>query len=632
MFTKLKKLFHTLNGYARLNIDRLPAEGITHLPTRLWPFIWFFLRQIKGLIAGIILIEGVFGILVSIMYWYVGALVDQGDYRGAMIWLGVALVAVRLFTGFVSEILYQLVYTPYVSNMVRHQLYWYTVRQPLSFFQNDFAGRLANKLQQTGPSLRDAVKSAISAIWFAAIFTVSNLYFLFRENIWLGLPLSVWLVCYIIVLIYFTPKVGERSRVHSEDFSTFMGQLVDSFTNALPIKYFARTQYEDQRALDHLRVHSESLRRATGTICLMSLVLEVMNVALIVSTALIGFKLIEMNGQAGVAATAMALPMALQATFQSNWIMYETSDVFDNLGNVQESVDTLTKPHRIVNIDQAPALQANANAAAVMFKNVCFDYDRAQDVMSKPVLQNFNLTIPAGQKVGVVGRSGAGKSTITSVLMRAYDIQQGEILIDGQNIAKVTQDSLRQNITMVTQESYLFHRSIFDNIQYGKPDATMDEVIAAAKKASAHEFILSLEDNEGRKGYEAYVGERGVKLSGGQKQRISIARAILKQAPVLILDEATSALDSESEHAIQFALEEIMENKTVIAVAHRLSTLRQMDRIIVIDAGKIVEDGTHEQLVKNQTSQYAKLWRMQSGGVLKEEKAASSFVFDDVDG
>lgn len=632
MFKGLKKLFHTLNGYVRLNIDRLPEEGITYLPTRLWPFIWFFLRQIKGIIAGIVVIEGVYAILVSIMYWYVGALVDQGDYKGAMIWLGVALVAVRFFAGFASEILYQLIYTPYVCNVVRHQLYWYTARQPLSFFQNDFAGRLANKLQQTGHSLSNVVKSTVGAIWFVAIFTASNLYFLFRADIWLGLPLSIWLVCYVIVLIWFTPKVENRSRAHSEDFSTFMGQLVDSFTNALLIKYFARTQHEDQRMLDLLNVHSKSLRRATGTICLMSLVLDVMNTVLIVSTALIGFKLIEVSGQAGVAATAMALPMVLQATFQSNWIMFEVSCVYENLGNVQESVDTLTKPHRIVNADQAPALHIKANAAAVTFKGVCFDYDRAQNALSKPVLQNFNLMIPAGQKVGIVGRSGAGKSTITNVLMRAYDIQQGEILIDGQNIAKVTQDSLRQSITMVTQESYLFHRSIFDNIQYGKPDATMDEVIEAAKKASAHAFILSLEDNEGRKGYAAHVGERGVKLSGGQKQRIGIARAILKKAPILILDEATSALDSESEHAIQSALVEIMENKTVIAIAHRLSTLRQMDRIIVMDAGKIVEDGTHEQLIKNQTGHYAKLWRMQSGGFLKEENAESNFVFVEEDG
>jgi len=348
-------------------------------------------------------------------------------------------------------------------------------------------------------------------------------------------------------------------------------------------------------------------------------VINVLNTILLISTAFVGFWLIETQGQAGIAAMAMALPMVLQATFQSNWIMFEVSGIFENLGQVQEGIDVLSKPHSVVTKKGAQDLIVDGKPASIDYRSVSFDYDRV-DEGQKAILEKFNLSIPAGQKVGLVGRSGAGKSTITNLIMRAYDVKAGEIAINDQNIADVTQYSLRTNITVVTQESYLFHRSIFDNIQYGKPDATMDDVIEAAKRASAHEFILGLEDSEGRKGYEAHVGERGVKLSGGQKQRIGIARAILKDAPILILDEATSALDSESEHAIQTALESIMDNKTVIAIAHRLSTLRQMDRIIVMDQGQIIEDGTHDELVAIKGGHYAKLWAMQSGGFLGGEK------------
>ena len=618
MTTLLQSAIELCNRTFRVDIDRLPPDGIDGLPRKLWPFVWFFVRQVKGLVLTIAIMEGVFAALISVMFWYVGALVEQGEYGQAMLWLGGALLLIRFVTGTLAEIFYHLVYIPYVGNVVRHQLYWYTARQPLSFFQDDFAGRIANKLSQTGPSLRDAVKSMIGAVWFAAIFNLSNLYFLFTVNFWLALPLVVWLLGYIVVLWHFTPNVQARSKETSEKFSTFMGQLVDGFTNALPIKYFTRTQQEDERVLGLLDRHSESLRHATGTIWLMSVVIDVLNTALLLTTAFIGFWLIQTQGQLGIAAMAMALPMVLQATFQSGWIMYEVSGIFENLGNVQEGIDLLTKPHRVVNQKGATDLDIGGKPAAIAYRSVCFNYGRDESAQGKPVLEDFNLAIPAGQKVGLVGRSGAGKSTITNLIVRAHDLDSGTILIDGRNIAEVTQQSLRRSITVVTQESYLFHRSIFDNIQYGKTDASLEEVVEAAKRASAHEFILGLEDSKGRKGYAAHVGERGVKLSGGQKQRIGIARAILKDAPILILDEATSALDSESEHAIQTALEGIMDNKTVIAIAHRLSTLRQMDRIIVMETGRIVEDGTHAELIEKADGLYAKLWRMQSGGFLGE--------------
>ena len=615
MFKTINNKIKAVDNHLHIEIDQVPAEGLDKLPTKLWPFIWFFARQVKVPLFGIAITEGIFAFLISVMFWYVGELVKQEEYGAAMLWLGAAILAVRLVIGTLAEIFYHLVYTPYVGNLVRRQLYHYTSRQSLAFFQNDFAGRIANKLLQSAPGLRDAVKSTIGAVWFAAVFTISNLWFLISVDIWLALPLMIWLAGYVTVLCFFVPKVQKRAAEHSEDMSTLTGQIVDSFTNALPIKYFARTKHEDQRVVGLLRNHSKSLRTLTGTIWQMTLVIDVMNTLLLIATAYIGYILIETQGQVGLAAVAMALPMVLQATFQSGWIMYEVSGIFENLGRVQEGIDVLTRAHDVTDQKDAKDLKADRKSADISFENVTFNYGR--DTEEGFVFKDFNLQIPSGQKVGLVGRSGAGKSTITSLLVRAYDVKDGAIRIGGHNIADITQDSLRRHITVVTQESYLFHRSIFDNIRYGKPEASDEQVFEAAKRASAHEFILDLEDNKGRKGYEAHVGERGVKLSGGQKQRVGIARAILKDAPILILDEATSALDSESEHAIQTALEGIMEDKTVIAIAHRLSTLRQMDRILVMDQGQVIEDGTHDELIRNPDGHYAMLWNMQSGGFLK---------------
>ena len=611
----LKRSIDHWDRRLRINIEKLPPEGIDQLPTKLLPFMWFFIRQVKGPVLTIAITEGIFAVLISVMFWYVGELVGQAQYAQATLWLGAALLLLRFVVGTLAEIFYHLVYTPYVGNMIRRQLYWYTARQSLAFFQNDFAGRIANKLLQSAPRLRDVVKSTIGSVLFAATFTVSNLWFLSTTNFWLAVPLVFWLVGYVTALWYFVPKVQKRSSIHAEDMSTLTGQVVDSFTNFLPTKYFARTEHEDNRVVGLLNKHSGSFRDLTATIWFMSFIIDIMNTALLVATALIGFWLIDTQGQAGLAAIAMALPMALQATFQSGWIMYEVSGIFEGLGTVQEGIDALSKVHDVTDDKKASRLTVDHGQASIVFKDVTFKYSPESD----PVFENFNLVIPAGQKVGLVGTSGAGKSTLTSMLVRAYDIDGGQILINDQDIATVQQESLRENITVVTQESYLFHRSVLDNICYGKPDAKMSEVIAAAKQASAHDFILGLEDNKGRQGYKAHVGERGVKLSGGQKQRVGIARAILKDAPILILDEATSALDSESEHAIQHSLENIMEGKTVIAVAHRLSTLRQMDRILVLEHGRIIEDGSHDELIAKPNGRYAKLWSMQSGGFLAED-------------
>ncbi len=596
-----------------IDITTLPEDGIERLPDKLWPFMWFFLRQIKGLLILILSLEFIVAITVSLLFWYVGQLVEDGAYTHSMLVAGVALMVLRVIGHVGLRFVYEILYIPYFGNLVRRQLYWYTARQSLSFFQNDFAGRIANKLIQA-PALRDAVESTVGAVWFALIFTISNLWLMTVVNAWLTIPLLLWLVGYILTLICFVPKVQRRSTVHAESMSTLTGQVVDSLTNFLPTKYFARTRYEDRRVIGLLQDHSDTFRAATGTIFQMTVIIDVLNVLLLIGTAAIGFWLIETTGQAGVAAMAMALPMALQATFQSGWIMFEVANIFENVGRVQEIVDTLSKPHTIIDNKEAKPLEIQNGQAEIAFKNVTFHY--GQD--SKTVMEGLSLNIPAGQKIGLVGRSGAGKSTVTSLLVRAYDVEGGEILINGQNISHITQNSLRRQITVITQDSYLFHRSVMENIRYGYPDASMEQVMEAARQANAHEFILGLSDSKGRTGYKALVGERGVKLSGGQRQRVGIARALLKNAPILMMDEATSALDSESEHAIQTALDKIMKNKTVIAIAHRLSTLRQMDRIIVMDQGRIIEDGTHDDLIAAPNGHYAKMWAMQSGGFLVE--------------
>lgn len=617
MLKLFKNIWSKIDSKLYIEIDRFPDGGIKELPDKLIPFMWFFMRQIKWFLAFILIVELLLAGSSSIIFWYVGELVKQEEYTKAMLLGGLAILLVRQLFIAIIHGAYDLVLIPYFGQLARRQLFWYTANQSLGYFQNDFAGRIANKIIQI-PRLRDAVKSIIGSVWFAGIFTVTNLYFMFGVHWALGLPLMFWLFGYIATLWYFVPKIKNRSTIASEDLSMLTGQVVDSLTNALPAKYFARVKYEDERIVKQLKKHSRSMRNVTGTFWRMSVVIDFLNSGLLIATTLVGLWIVQTQGHIGVAALAMALPMALQATFQSGWIMFEVSGVFESLGQVQDSIDTLAKPHKVTDKKGAPDLETEKGGAEIVFKDVCFNYGQERGD-EKPVLEDFTLEIPAGQKVGLVGRSGAGKTTITGLLVRAHDIADGEIAINGQNIAEVAQDSLRSNITVVTQDSYLFHRSVRDNILYGHPDASEEEVIAAATKAHAHDFIPTLEDNRGRKGYEAFVGERGVKLSGGQRQRVAIARAILKKAPILILDEATSALDSESEHAIQEALESIMEGKTVIAIAHRLSTLRQMDRIIVMEEGQIIEDGTHNSLIRKKDGHYAKLWKMQSGGFLAEE-------------
>jgi ATP-binding cassette subfamily B multidrug efflux pump len=425
----------------------------------------------------------------------------------------------------------------------------------------------------------------------------------------------LWFAGYIALLIYFVPRMRDRSKVTSEARSALMGRIVDSYTNILTVKLFARPSDEDDYVRDAFDYHTDRFLAGQRLITAFGTILAVLNAALVTGAGALALVLWR-YGQIEVGAIAMVLPLTFQLTNMSRWIAFSVTEIFEEIGVVQEGMMTIAQPLNLV--DQAGAQPLSVRAGAIDFDNVRFGYGR-----DSGVLDGFTLKVRPGEKIGLVGRSGAGKSTVVNILLRFFDLDSGRILIDGQDISRMTQDSLRAEISMVTQDTSLLHRSIRDNIAYGKPDATDAEIMHAARLAHAEEFILRLEDWRGRRGYDAHVGERGVKLSGGQRQRIAIARVILKNAPILVLDEATSALDSEVEAAIQSSLGTLMEGKTVIAIAHRLSTIARMDRLVVLDEGQIVEQGTHKELLAL-GGHYAALWKRQSGGFIDADEPAEA--------
>lgn len=604
-----------------VHIGRLPANPKP--PERLRAFIWHYVSQIKGLVAALVVLEAAaaaFQALVPVMLgWLVTALLANPTNPAAVLnapWLlqlalpallGHSLVIVALWY------LYDHHYMPRFSNMIRFQLTHYTLGQSLTYYQNDFAGRIASKVLDGGAVLREPLRATIGAVWYAAFFVATCVSVLAFSNLWLALVPATWLVCYIATLCYFVPKVKHLSLLNSRVFTQVVGQINDVFANILPIKLFGREQQEDARSLGLLSEHSVTQRAALHQVWLMVTTHTVLNTLMLVTGTALALRLWATGHvQAGV--VVMTVPMLWQIINQSGWIRSEITSIFENLSRVEECMETIAKPYTVVDAPNAQALVVKPRGGTVAFQDISFHYgkDAAQ---GNGVLYNLNLTIPAGQKVGLVGRSGAGKSTLVNLLLRFYDLEHGTITIDGQDIRQVTQASLRRNIGMVTQDAQLMHRSVAENIRLGKPEATDAEVIAAAKRAHAHDFILQLQDKHGRTGYEALVGERGVKLSGGQRQRIAIARMILEGSPLLLLDEATSALDSEVEAAIQEEMAALMAGKTTIAIAHRLSTIAQMDRLVVMDKGQIVEDGTHAELLAR-GGIYADLWNRQSGGFL----------------
>jgi ATP-binding cassette subfamily B multidrug efflux pump len=594
-------------------------------PAGLTAFYWHFARQAKGLFVALFVAGFAVALLDSTIPVFVGRIVSLltagvperlfTDNWHLLAGMALILLLVRPAAITAQNLIANQAIAANVGNLIRWQSHWHVVRQSWAFFQNDFAGRIANKIMQTGPAVRESLVSLLTAVWYIMVYGTSAALLLAAADKWLALPVLLWFAGYLVFLRAFVPRMRDRSRDMSEARSVLTGRIVDSYTNILTVKLFARARDEDayvRRAVDeHTGLFHASLRLNT----LFALSLSSLNALLVVSTGGLAIFLWT-RGTVGVGTVAMALPLAWQIVNAAGWVAQQVTSIFENIGVVQEGMSTIAKPIALSDRPGAKALAVTRGE--VKFDNVRFGYGRESGL-----IDGLSVTVRAGEKIGLVGRSGAGKSTLVNLLLRFFDLEDGRILIDGQDIAAVTQESLRAQISVVTQDTSLLHRSIRDNIRYGKIDASEAEVVAAAKLAHAHEFIEELEDWKGRRGYDAQVGERGVKLSGGQRQRVAIARVILKNAPILVLDEATSALDSEVEAAIQASLGTLMAGRTVIAIAHRLSTIAQMDRLVVIERGRIVEQGSHDELLRR-GGHYAALWRRQSGGFIDAGDAGGS--------
>ncbi|WP_392564258.1 ABC transporter ATP-binding protein [Orbus wheelerorum] len=495
---------------------------------------------------------------------------------------------------------------------LRWNLHRLVLNQSMRFFQDEFAGRVAAKVMQTSLAVRDTCFLLADILVFAVIYFITMSAVLSGFDLWFLLPFAAWLTCYIIALIYFVPRLGKVARQQADARSLMTGRITDAYTNIMTVKLFSHAGNEASYAKESMDGFLTTVNKQMRLVSSFEIINHLLNIGLILSTAGIAL-LLWTNSLVGLGAIAAATAMSLRLNGLSHWIMWEMTALFENMGVVQDGINTFSAVQAVQ--DKPNAAELSVKQGKITFNNVIFNYDNHQD---DSIIENMQLTINPGEKIGLVGRSGAGKSTLINLLLRMYDIKSGQILIDDQDIAGVTQDSLRAQIGMVTQDTSLLHRSVRENLLYGKPTATEEQMRNAAKQAEAEPFILSLKDAKGRSGYDAFVGERGIKLSGGQRQRIAIARVMIKNAPILLLDEATSALDSEVEVAIQDSLYKLMQGKTVIAIAHRLSTIAAMDRLIVLDKGKIIEQGSHQALLAK-NGLYAQLWKHQSGGFLGDE-------------
>jgi ATP-binding cassette subfamily B multidrug efflux pump len=584
-------------------------------PESLAAFFWHYAGQAKKLLAALFVAGTAVALLDLLIPVFIGHLVDLvstltpeevlRDHWHELAAMAFIQLIVRPLVVLGQNLISNQGIVANLTNLVRWQAHWHVVRQGWNFFQNDFAGRIANRIMQTGPSLRESVIAGINAVWYILIYGTSAIILVSRTDWRLTLPLLAWFAAYVVMLRFVVPRMRELSRAVSEARSRVTGRIVDSYTNILTVKLFARPRDEDTFVRASVQDHNTHYQRQLRMMTLFSLMLTIINAAMMVGMAATAITLWSV-GAITVGAVAMAMPLSWQVMSMSGWVAFNITGIFENIGAVQDGMKSIATARSMR--DRADAQTLQVDRGAITFENVHFGYGT-----EKGVLHGIDLAIAPGERIGLVGPSGAGKSTIVNLLLRFFDVDKGRILIDGQDISTVTQESLRAHIAMVTQDTSLLHRSIRDNIRYGNPEATDDDIRAATAQAHALEFIESLEDWEGRRGFDAKVGERGVKLSGGQRQRVALARVILKNAPILVLDEATSALDSEVEAAIQEQLDTLMKSRTVIAIAHRLSTIARMDRLIVMDKGRVVETGTHTELMAR-NGIYARLWLRQSGG------------------
>jgi len=598
-------------------------------PQSLTGFYWHFARQVKGLVFMLFATSCMVGLVDLALPYFLGRVIAMvGDTEPHRLWSShgheltlilLVVLFVRPAVFFVHGLVANQILTPGLTNLTRWQNHWHVVRQSWAFFQNDFAGRIASRVVQTGASLRETIVSSVDTLWRVIVFGTSALLMLSAQSVLLALPLALWFVLFFLLLWAFVPRMRDRSRANSDARSALTGRVVDSYTNILTVKLFARAREEDLFIREAVDDHTRAFRAQQRLNTIFGLLLSLLNAGLITAMGATTLALWT-NDRISLGLVATALPLAWQVTNQAWWISQSVTTIFEAVGAVQEGMRSVAVPRQMSDAPEAGKLRVGEGA--IRFDHVTFGYGT-----QRGVLHDLDLSIRGGEKIGLIGHSGAGKSTLVNLLLHFFNVESGRILIDGQDIAEVTQESLRAHIAMVTQDTSLLHRSIRDNIRYGRPSATEEEIRAAAEQAHALEFIERLEDHQGRRGFEAQVGERGVKLSGGQRQRIAIARVILKNAPILILDEATSALDSEIEAAIQEQLTALMQGRTVIAIAHRLSTIAQMDRLIVLDHGRVVEQGTHAELLAADGA-YARAWKRQSGQFGNNLKETKKGFFD----
>ena len=596
-----------------------PAEPVLP-PTGFLPFIWRMTAGARGYFVGMAALSALIAFYEVFLFATLGRVVDRlGEIRPselitthgtALAWLAGIMLASIALVALQTIVKHQALAINFPMRM-RWNFHRLMLGQSMAFYAEEFAGRITTKIMQTALAVRDALFTTTDVVIGMGTYMITILLLTAGFDVRLMLPFLLWALAYALACWYFVPRLGQVSKAQANARAAMTGRITDAYTNIATVKLFSHTQREAgfaRAAMDEFRATGYAQMRLVSQFEIAN---QVLMVALILGAG--GLSLwLWMQGQVGIGAVAAVSAMALRLNGMSHWVMWEMTSLFESVGTIQDGINTLSRPRAVVDAPDARRLEVTQGE--VRFEDVRFAY-RSD---AAPVIEQLNLTIRPGEKVGLIGRSGAGKSTLVNLLLRFQDVQAGRILIDGQDVRGVTQDSLRQHIGMVTQDTSLLHRAMRDNILYGRPDASDAEMIAAAERAEAHDFILQLSDREGRTGYEAQVGERGVKLSGGQRQRVAIARVMLKDAPILVLDEATSALDSEVEAAIQRSLHTLMEGKTVIAIAHRLSTIAALDRLIVLDKGQIVEQGTHQQLLAR-GGLYARLWQHQSGGFLGEQ-------------